>query len=124
MAGGRPRKYKSPEDFDAKVDEYIAQCDPEEGEPVTWTGMALYLGFASRSAMDEYAKYDEFLYSVKRAKAFVERAYERRLSGHSPTGAIFALKNMGWSDKQELEHSGPGGGPLEVSVNFVKASGD
>lgn len=33
-------------------------------------------------------------------------------------------KKRGFSEKHELEHSGPGGGPLEVSVNFVKASSD
>lgn len=68
--------------------------------------MALALGFTSRGALDEYAHYDGFSHSVKRAKTYVELAYEKRLAGNAPTGAIFALKNMGWSDKQEIEHSG------------------
>ena len=33
-------------------------------------------------------------------------------------------KARGFSERYELEHSGAGGGPLEVSVNFVKASSD
>jgi hypothetical protein len=105
--GGRPRIYDSPKAFDAKVDEYVAHCTNEGTlEPVTWTGLALYLGFCSRASIDEYAKYDGFSYSVKRAKAIVEHFYEMRLCGDKPTGAIFALKNFGWHDKKETEHSG------------------
>ena len=110
MAGeiGRPRKFKSPEEFDAKVEEYRWYCK-EEGEPVTWTGLALYLGFSSRQSIDEYLNYDGFSDSVKRAKALVEWHYEMRLCGDKPTGAIFALKNFGWRDTQALEHTSPDG---------------
>ena len=101
----RPRKYKSPEEFDAAVDAFVSECK-ETDEPITWTGVALALGFTSRGAIDEYLHYDGFSHSVKRAKLFVENYYERRLSSNAPTGGIFGLKNMGWSDKQELEHSG------------------
>lgn len=99
---GRPRHYNSPEEFDAKVDEYMQHCKDNK-EPVTWTGMALYMGFAGRICIDEYAKYDGYSYSVRRAKSLVEWNYEMRLSGNSPTGSIFALKNMGWHDKQVTE---------------------
>ena len=101
----RPRKIKTPKQFDALVDLYIDTCN-DTGEPITWTGLALALGFAARVSIDEYAKYDGFSYSVKRAKLFVENAYEKRLHGQAPAGAIFGLKNMGWSDKQEHEHTG------------------
>ncbi len=105
--GGRPRKYSSPDEFDAKVNEYIAICVANE-EPITWTGMALHLGFSSRSEIDNYLEYDGFSHSVKRAKMIVENAYEKRLQGSNPTGAIFALKNMNWRDKVEQEISGAG----------------
>jgi hypothetical protein len=52
--------------------------------------------------------YDGFSHSVKRAKMIVENAYEKRLQGSNPTGAIFALKNMNWRDKIEQEISGSG----------------
>ena len=32
--------------------------------------------------------------------------YEKALHGRSPTGAIFALKNFGWTDKQDVDLSG------------------
>lgn len=101
--GGRPRLYDTPEQFDAKVYEYQDHCK-ENKEPVTWTGLALFLGFSSRQSIDEYLKYDGFSDSVKRAKTFVEWNYEKRLAGEgTPTGAIFALKNFGWKDKTETD---------------------
>ena len=100
--GGRPRHYNTPKEFDDKVEEYAAYCK-ESKEPITWTGMALFMGFASRSSIDEYEKYDGFSYSVKRAKTLVEYHYEMRLCGERPTGAIFALKNFWWKDKTEIE---------------------
>ena len=99
---GRPRIFDTPEQFDAKVQEYYNNCI-ESNEPVTWTGLALYLGFSSRQSIDEYQKYKGFSDSVKRAKLLVELAYEKRLLGNNATGPIFVLKNMGWSDKQELD---------------------
>lgn len=102
--GGRPRHYESSDDFDAAVDDYLDWCEAE-GKPITWTGMALHMGFAGRSCIDEYATYDGFSYSVKRAKSIVENAYEVGLvSGGIPAaGAIFALKNFKWVDKQEID---------------------
>lgn len=32
--------------------------------------------------------------------------YEKALQGRSPTGAIFALKNFGWREKQDVDLSG------------------
>lgn len=113
--GGRPPIIETPEEFGAKSDEYIASCRDEDVPP-TITGMALHLGFASRQSFYDYENRDGFSYVTKRARLLVEHAYEVRLHGNSATGAIFALKNMGWSDKQELEHTGAGGGPLAVSV--------
>lgn len=101
---GRPRLYKTPEQFDAKVYEYQQYCKENE-EPVTWTGLALYLGFSSRQSISEYEKYEGFSDSVKRAKLFVEWHYEMRVNGNNAAGPIFVLKNMGWSDKQQIEHS-------------------
>ena len=99
---GRPRLYASPEDFDQRVFEYQEYCT-EKKEPVTWTGLALYLGFSSRQSIDEYLKYEGFSDSVKRAKTFVEWHYEMKLHGNTPSGSIFALKNFGWTDKASEE---------------------
>ena len=100
--GGRPAHYDTPEEFAAAAQDYFDYCN-EVGVKATVTGLTLYLGFCSRSSLDAYeAKGEEFKYSVKRAKLAVENSYE--LSGQ--TIDIFALKNMGWKDKSEVEQSG------------------
>ncbi len=116
-ANGRPRLYETPEQFDAKVEEYQRFCEAKL-YPVTWTGLALYLGFSSRQSIDEYLKYNGFSDSVKRAKAFVEWHYEMKLHGTSPTGSIFALKNFGWSDKS----SEPEGITPDQVIQIIRAT--
>ena len=101
---GRPRLYKSVEDFEAMVDKYRKDCIKND-EPITWTGLCLYLGFSSRKALDEYLNYPEFCNSVKKAKLMVEMEYEKMLRANNSTGSIFALKNFGWKDKQQVEQT-------------------
>lgn len=71
------------------------------------TGLCLFLGFESRGTFDKQAERDDdFSYIVKRAKMVIEGGYEDRLWSDTPgssTGAIFALKNMGWADKSEVK---------------------
>lgn len=100
---GRPRKIKSPEEFDALVDGYIDMCRATD-EPILLTGMILALGLTSKESFYNYQDYDGFMDSVKRARMLVELEYEKRLNfASSATGPIFALKNLGWKDKQEVE---------------------
>lgn len=110
---GRPPIIETPEEFERLVGEYAEHCR-ETGSPPTFSGMAFHLGFASRQSFYDYEKRNGFSYPAKRARLLIESAYEARLSGNSPTGAIFALKNHGWSDR--LEHTGAQGGPVEVAV--------
>ena len=91
--------------MDRLVDEYVTKCR-EEGEALTLTGMILYLGLSSRQSLDRYGDREEFSDSVRRAKLLIEHEYERKLDRDKPTGAIFALKNMGWSDRQQVELQG------------------
>ena len=101
------RKYETPEQFDRAVDAYIEECR-EAGRPVTWTGLALGMGFAGRECLDMYKKYRGFKRSVQRAHTIVEYNYELRLHGNTPTGAIFALKNMGWRDDRGMDVTSKG----------------
>lgn len=98
----RPPFYDDPEVMQAKIEEYFA-----DAKMVTITGLCLHLGFESRQSFYDYEIKPDFAYTVKRARMMVENAYEMRLNKEgTPTGAIFALKNMGWKDKQETEISG------------------
>lgn len=121
-AGGRPPLYETPEALEQAIHDYF---NPEEvvelrtdagiqkviegrkpREKVTITGLAYYLGFESRQSFYDYEEKPEFSYIIKKARLRVEMGYEENLQGNNVAGSIFALKNMGWKDKTEQEHSG------------------
>lgn len=120
--GGRPRHYSTPKEFDDRVDEYYSFCKTNPLEPLTWTGLALFMGFSCRASIDEYLKYDGFSYSVKRAKSLIEYGYEKKLHSTSPTGAIFALKNFKWSDKTVEDMAGDNPDPVKIEIVRTDAS--
>lgn len=99
--GGRPPLFKDANTLKSAIDEYF-EIEPQ----VTITGLALHLGFESRQSLYDYEKDEVFSYIIKKARLQVENEYEKKLSGNNVAGAVFALKNMGWRDKQELEHTG------------------
>ena len=99
---GQPPKYSSPEELDIKVQEYLAEIKLNS-EPATITGLALYLGFCSRQSFYDYENLKEFSYTIKKARLTIESKYEIALHGGNASGPIFALKNLGWSDKQEIK---------------------
>lgn len=78
----------------------------------TITGLCYHIGFESRQSFYDYELKPEFAYTVKRARLFIEKEYEEQLSVGNTVGAIFALKNMGWKDKTEVEQSG------NLSINW------
>lgn len=112
---GHPPKFKTPEELQDKIDEYLKYIK-EEKSFTTITGLALYLGFESRQSLYDYEKKEEYSYIIKRAKLFVELGYELSLREGSPTGAIFALKNMGWADKQEVIQETKQTGTLKIEI--------
>ena len=96
----RPRMYKTPEELDDVLEAFF---NDEANYPLTITGLALELGFSDKSSIYDYEKIPEFTHSIKRARMRVENSYEKALNKQSTSGAIFALKNFGWSDKTEVE---------------------
>jgi len=122
MPGGRPPLFETAEALEQKIEDYFESCKPNVnglgeiksfGETITISGLALYLGFESRQSFYDYEKHEEFSYIIKKARFRVECSYEKRLDSKNPTGAIFALKNMGWKDKHEVEQSGG------IKLNFA-----
>lgn len=118
--GGRPRAIPSPEEFDARVDAYVADCR-SKGEPILLTGMILAIGLNSRASLDEYQNYDGFSNSVKRAKVIVETEYEKRLVNgtNGAAGPIFALKNFGWRDNKDVTLGNPAGETFKTELNLT-----
>jgi len=72
-----------------------------EPEPATIAGLALFLGFDSIQAFNEYEQKGRFANSLKKGSLRVESVYEKKLHLQSSAGAIFALKNRGWDNKKE-----------------------
>lgn len=115
--GGRPAKFDNPEDLQKKVDEYFDWAKQENNGIKTITGLALFLGFESRQSIYDYEKDGTFSYIIKNARLRVEEGYEERLHTGIPTGAIFALKNMGWKDKVETgftDNDGKDVSPVQI----------
>ena len=100
-AVGRPPKWNTPEELQAEIDKYFEHCAKTK-EPLTITGLALALG-TFRDVLMDYQNKDEFSNTIKTAKLRIENAYEHRLIQNGRAGDIFALKNFGWKDKQEIE---------------------
>ena len=113
--GGRPAMYETAEDLQAKIDEYFGGgankrtyatlAGPISTSVYTVSGLAYFLGFSSRQSFYDYENRIEFSDNIKRARLRIEISYEENLLDKACTGSIFALKNMGWSDKSEIDHN-------------------
>lgn len=121
--GGQPPKFGTPEKMQVSIDKYFD--DPpcrvlvtKDGEQikvpcVTITGLALHLGFSSRQSLHDNEKRDGFSYIIRKARTRVENSYEMNLHTSQPTGAIFALKQMGWKD---VEAAAPEAKPITIQI--------
>jgi len=114
---GRPATWTDPEAFGNKVEEYFTTCEIDKTNP-TWSGLALYLGFESRQSLQDYKSKPDFSYPIKKALMRIEANYEQNLFSRNPAGSIFALKNFGWRDKQEVEQT-----IAITQVKFTDAAG-
>lgn len=86
-----------PRVFENRVRRYF------EGEgPYTFAGLYLYLG-VSKSKYRKLQKDPDFKDAIDYAQTKMEQQYEEKLMGSNVTGAIFALKNMGWSDQTKID---------------------
>lgn len=128
---GRPAKYKTADEYFIKGQEYF-QYRVKEGRNLTVTGLALWMGFPSPTAMRQHAiahhevrDYRAFFLSV------IRDAVEETVTdpGGQP-GKQFVLKNIPdallstddvsyrevsiWADKQVTELTGLNGGPVKI----------
>lgn len=123
---GRPPAFQSVEEMQILIDKYFEECDGkpfldkdgnpmrnkdgkiirDDRRPYTVTGLALALGFNSRTSLLNYEGKEEFVNTILRAKARVERYAEERLyDNNGANGAKFSLANnfKGWTEKQTIE---------------------
>lgn len=123
---GKPPIIKNAEDLTNKINEYFKNPDyktivdkngVETKVPIfTLCGLALKLGFESRQSIYDYEKNEKYSYIIKRARLFIENEYEKKLGDNNCTGIIFALKNMGWTDRTEIEQTNINKNPIPIEI--------
>ena len=101
---GRPLKFKRASDLEEAIEKYFDTTPKDEW---TITGLALALG-TTRRILIQYGQRDLYRPIVEKAKLKVENSYELDLKKKGQTRSIFALKAMGWSDKQEIDVTSKG----------------
>ena len=102
---GRPKKY---------TDEVIEQIRQAMEKYIEITDIPIVAEFAYQSKIPRFKLYefaennDEFQYTIKGLIDKKEAQLERQcLNGKiDKTMAVFSLKQLGWKDKNEVEHSG------------------
>lgn len=107
---GRPPKNdpNGVDEIQNKIDLYFESLERTnaDGDTVyddpTFCGLALALGYSSRTSLWENANAGNPISEpIKKGLLRIEESYEKALRFQSCTGAIFALKNRGWTDKTE-----------------------
>jgi hypothetical protein len=128
--GGRPPLFKDVIELQNAIDDYFNKGVKKkrivvgkapnqnviEVEIPTITGLCYFIGFESRQSFYSLENNEEFCYTIKRARLFIEQEYEEQLQIGNTVGAIFALKNMGWFDRKEV--TGADGKAINPSITI------
>ncbi|HIJ71775.1 MAG TPA: hypothetical protein HPP87_10495 [Planctomycetes bacterium] len=109
-------KYSSPEELQERIDAFFEAV--ENGtEKMTIGALTLFLNFGSRSSILGYCKReDDFGHVMNTAVTRIEAYWEAMLLEKSCTGAIFWLKNRGWTDRQDVTS---GDAAVTPAVNII-----
>lgn len=123
---GKPKRYRTPQSFEEKVEAYFEYCDSRKrvtisktGEkvevanpkPYTVQGLALYLGFSSTATLWDYANLDSHKEYHAIAKKAMLKIYADKIEGgmegryNSQVVTLDLKCNYGWVDttKQVVE---------------------
>jgi len=114
--GGKPPEYKTPQDLVNKIAEYLDWEDSQKrpdsyskmGKGIyTISGCALYLGFCSRSSIEDQAnRGSEYSDIISRFKLFMTHWNEQKLYwGGTFMAAQFWLKNFGGYQDEVTQNS-------------------
>lgn len=93
------KKFKTPGEMQKAIDTYF-----EDNKKQTVTGLALHLGFTTASNFSRYTTYgSKFKDVVNTSRLRIQNYYEKKLIEGKVAGVIFALKNLGWTDRPDLK---------------------
>lgn len=110
--------YETAEDLMKKVEEYF---DKTPVQDQTRAGLCVFLGITRSTFHNWYkgvTRGDDFRDVCEWANTRLENKYELDLNHkNNPTGPIFALKQYGWKDSQEIEAKATG---FEIVCNVPR----
>ena len=129
MCGNKKPKYENPEDMQRKIDQYFIDCEgtlltDHNGDPIidrwgnpvylgkkppTITGLALALGFKTRTGLNKYRAKADFMDMLAEARTRIEQYNEEQLfSRDGARGAMFNLRLnfAGWQEDKEDQNKG------------------
>lgn len=119
MAKQLTKAYESAEEFMNKVEEYFDNTDVKIQ---TRAGLCLFLGITKMTFYNycNGSQGDEMREVCEWAKTRLEHKYELDLNMRpNPTGPIFALKQYGWKDQQDVDVKASG---IEIVCNIPRPS--
>ena len=93
------RKWNDPKSFAMAVEDFRLTCEANK-EPMTHPALSLWLGFADKHSFWEYGETADYGPLVKKAKTMIEADILQRALKTGGAGAIFYLKNLGYTDRQ------------------------
>ena len=99
--GGRPKKYTEEltKQICQKIDEYTDSVD------IPILAEFCYQNDIRKQTLYEHAEFSDSIKAlIEKKEAQLERKALNKEIDH--TMAIFSLKQLGWTDKQEIQHSG------------------
>jgi hypothetical protein len=118
----------TPEEFKQLVIDYLAERKAN-GEIPTIMHFAMHIGISREQLYKYYKVQDGYREAYEVLETHRDGMTEFAALNPSPDDnrnsglMIFALKNIGWTDRQELQHTGANGGAIENkwTVEFVNA---
>ena len=116
-------EYRSPAVLREMINSYFDECDALD-IPYTISGLCLSIGY-SRGRFLSTNDDNELGDVVSQAKLLIEQQIEYRLSkDDKPAGLVFALKNLGWDDRQQLDLGASGNSgeakDMKYTIEVVK----
>lgn len=118
-AGGRPPKYKSLEELQAKIAEYWEHIN-KTGKMPTKGNLSLFLGLTNETLRHYVEGTDEngekFSSTIKESHEKIEDYWVQNLTKNAAAGTIFYLKNaFKYRDKQETDITSAGQ-PINIVI--------
>jgi len=108
--GGKPLKFKTVEDLERKIEEYLKWVEKER-KPLTIERLACFLE-CDRETINNYQRKEAYFGTIKRIKNYIlaDKVERLNMSDGIKTGIIFDLKNNHrFADKTETEISNKSG---------------